>query len=107
MTLDQAQARSLVASQRSRERISPSREETWSRAEQFLAVAGALLIATRYQLTSQLLTLGDVLAIASLPLWFPVLRRVGARIWLFVGLLCIPAGLVLSWLHAVDHQVRL
>lgn len=108
MTLDHALTRSLVDEPRAREWGARPTEENWSRAEQFLAVIGTVVIAMRFQLTPQLLTAGDLLAVACLPLWFPALQRyVGARLWLFLGALCIPAGLVLSSLRAVDHQVRL
>jgi len=108
VTVDQVPARRLSTEHDTWARQSPERNETWSRAEQFLAVAGTALIAMRVQLTPQLLTAGDLMVIATFPLWFPVTKRyLGTRTWLFLGLLCIPVGLVLSTLNAVDHQIRL
>jgi hypothetical protein len=87
-------------------RYSEPRGENWARAEHFLAFAGTCLIAMRIQVTPQLLTVGDLVAIAMIPIWFPVTRRyVGARLLLFLGLLTVPAGLVLSSLNAANHQV--
>ena len=108
MALDQVPAQSLIADHERWSRQAPPRDQSWSRAEQFLAVVGTAMVAMRIQLTPQLLTVGDLLIIATIPLWFPVTRRyLSARTWLFLGLLCIPTGLVLSTLNAVDHQVRL
>ncbi len=85
-----------------------SRGESWSHAEHFIAIAGTVLIAMRFKVTPQLLTAGDLFALAMLPLWFPATRRyVGARALLLLGLLCFPAGLLLSAINSVDHTVRM
>lgn len=84
------------------------KSESWARAEHFLAIAGTVLIAMRFKVTPQLLTAGDLFALSLLPLWFPVTRRfVGARTLIFLGLLCFPAGLLLSALNSADHEVRM
>ena len=107
MTLAQTPAR-VALDRDGANRTSPLKTDSWSRAEQLLAVLGTVIIAMRIPLTQQLLTVGDLLAIATLPMWFPATRRyVGMRAWLTIGALCIPAGLILSWLNAVDHQIRL
>ena len=89
-------------------RMAAPKPKTENRAEHFLAFVGTALIAMRIELTPQLLTLADLLVVATFPIWWPVTRRyVGTRAWLFLGLLCIPAGVVLSVLNSVDHQIRL
>lgn len=80
----------------------------WSQVEHVLAIGGALLIAVRIQLTPQLITAGDLFAVAMIPLWFPVLRRyLGARALFGLAILTIPAGLVLTLLNAPTHEVGL
>jgi hypothetical protein len=107
VTVDQRPARAL-SDQGSWGRHEPEQGETWNRAEHFIAFAGTVLIAMRVELTGQLLTLGDLLVAATFPLWFPRAGSyIAARAWLFVGLLCLPVGLVLTVLNAVDHQIRL
>jgi hypothetical protein len=89
-------------------RTLPPKVGSWSRAEQLLAVLGTVVIAMRIPLSQQLLTVGDLLVIATLPMWFPATRRyVGMRAWLAIGALCIPVGVGLSYLNAVDHQIRI
>lgn len=80
--------------------------ENWLRAEHLVAFLGTVLIAMRFQLTQQLLTVGDLVAIAMIPIWLPVTRRyLGARKLIFLGLLTVPAGLALSSINAHDHQI--
>jgi hypothetical protein len=105
VTADRLPARALVA-EHDRLRAGAPHSENWLRAEHFLAFAGTVIIAMRLQLTPQLLTVGDLLTVATLPLWFPATRRyVGARLMLFLGFLTVPSGLLLSWLNSDDHQV--
>jgi hypothetical protein len=86
----------------------PDRTESWSRAEHFLALGGTVLVAALIKVTPQLLTVGEVFALAMFPLWFPVTKRyVGARLLMLLGVLCFPAGLILSALNSNDHQIRL
>jgi hypothetical protein len=67
-----------------------------------------VIVAMRVQFTPQHLTVGDLLVLATFPIWFPATRRyLTTRTWLLVGILCIPTGIVLSLLNAVDHQIRL
>lgn len=110
MTLaaDKPQPRRSVrpASERRADRVPEVGSENWLRAEHLVAFAGTVLIAMRFQLTQQLLTIGDLVAIAMIPIWLPVTRRyVGARTLIFLGLLTVPAGLALSSINAHDHQI--
>jgi len=79
--------------------------ESWRRLEVLLAVVGTVLIATRIVILPQLLlTAGDVLAVALVPLWFPVTRRyLGARLVLLLGVLAVLAGALLTAGSADDH----
>jgi hypothetical protein len=74
-------------------------------AERVLAVVGIVLLAARITLP-QSLTVGTLVACATIPVWYPVTRRyVGARWLLHLGLLSIPAGLLLTLLSSADHTI--
>lgn len=74
-------------------------------AERVLATMGTVLLAARIILP-QSLTLGALVALATIPVWFPVARRyAGARWVLGLGALAVPAGLLLTLLSSVDHAV--
>lgn len=80
--------------------------EGWRRVEHALAVGGSFLIAVRIQLTPQLVTAGDLFALALIPLWLPVLRRyAGARGLFILAALSVPAGLLLTFLNSSTHQI--
>ncbi|HEY5822677.1 MAG TPA: hypothetical protein VIT20_11915 [Propionibacteriaceae bacterium] len=81
--------------------------QTWANATTVVAVVGVALIAMRIQLPRQL-TVGDVFALALLPVWFPVTRRyVPARLVMVFAALTIPAGAILTLRSAVDHETSL
>lgn len=81
-------------------------DDGWRRVEHAIAVGGSLLIALRVQLTEQLVTAGDLFALAALPVWLPTLRRyVGARALFVLGGLAVPSGLFLTFLSSSTHQV--
>jgi hypothetical protein len=108
VTLEQMPARALPVQQETWSRALPLQSESWGRAEQIMAVLGTVLLAARIPLTQQLLTIGDLVVLASFPIWYPITRAyAAARLWLFVGAICLPAGLVLSVLNSVDHQIRI
>jgi hypothetical protein len=66
----------------------------------------ALLVLGLRQDIGQGITLGDLLSVALLPVWLPVLKRYwGARILLAVGLLAAAAGIWLTQLAKPDHSV--
>lgn len=82
--------------------------ENWRRAERVLAVVGVLLVSTRIQVTPQLLTVGDIFAVALIPVWLPIIGRyVGARALFIIGALAIPSGLLLTLISASSHQISL
>lgn len=82
-------------------------DDRWRRVEYLLALGGAVVIAMRFSLP-HLLTLGDVLAFVTVPLWLSSMwRNMGARTILLLGLAAVPVGAMLSWLSADDHIVRL
>ncbi len=71
-----------------------------------LAAVGTVLIAARINVWS-LLTLGDLVALAAIPLWIGTLRRFGsARLIFGLGVLTIPVGAFLTALSSTDHVVR-
>lgn len=108
VTVDQHPIRAQATEYETWRRESVLQSATWGRAEHVLAFGGTALIAARLQLTSQQFTAGDLLVLATFPLWFPATRRyVGARAWILLGLMCIPTGLVLSTLNSIDHHIRL
>ena len=108
MTVDTTPARALGADDNPWGLRTLPKTETWGKAEHLLAFAGTVIIGMRLQFTPQLLTAGDLLVLATIPIWFPVTHRyIATRAWLLLGFLCIPTGIVLSLLNAVDHQIRL
>lgn len=79
----------------------------WRRVESLLALAGTVLIGMRVNLP-HLLTLGDVLAFLTLPLWLALMwRNKAARSLLILGVAAVPIGALLSWTSAEDHTIRL
>ena len=114
MTTDAGSATSRPATVRPGRAAAPSGEAPttawnargWRHAEVVVAGAGTFITGLRVGLPF-LLTVGAVLALVTAPVWFPVTRRyVGARLCLLVGLLSLPAGLLLSALSADDHAVQ-
>lgn len=80
---------------------------TWAHAQKVVAVVGVVLVAMRFELTREL-TAGDLLALFLLPVWFPAtLEYSRARLFLVVGSLTLPFGLLLTLASTVDHQVVL
>lgn len=74
-------------------------------AERVLATVGTVLLAARIILP-QSLTLGALVAFATIPIWYPVARRyVGVRWVLGLGALAVPTGLLLTLLASADHVV--
>lgn len=105
--LAQSENRLGTASAEPYERLADLESERWTRLEQALAVVGVVVIAARVDLRS-MLTVGDLLGLATLPLWLPVVRRYRAA-WplLLVGVVALGVGTVLTVSHADDHEVTL
>ena len=79
--------------------------DPWRKYSRWLAGIGVVVVAARLPFL-QLLTLGDVGALAMTPVWWASARRVRAAVPLFaIGLLCVPVGLLLTERSALDHQL--
>lgn len=77
----------------------------WNRVSRLIAVVGVAVIAARIPVVD-LLTLGDVGALALAPVWLSSARRFSwAGPLLCTGLLCVPVGLLLTLRSAVDHEL--
>lgn len=89
-----------------RVRAEAVRGSGWARAEWLLAVLGAVLIPGRFNVW-HLVTVGDLFALATVPLWFATLQRyVGARLLLGLGVLTVVSGAALTVIAAASHEVR-
>lgn len=80
---------------------------TWASVTKIVAMVGTVCIAMHIALP-KLLTVGDVLALALLPVWFPVVRRyTSAGLLMAVGAFTIPFGAFLTLRSSTDHSTNL
>ena len=68
LTTGNVPARALLAEHERKSALSMPKTENWIRAEHVIAFIGVVLIALRLKVTSQLLTVGDLYAVAAIPL---------------------------------------
>lgn len=102
MTLSVSPDRALSATMNAEQLDSP-----WGHAQKAVAVVGVVLVAMRFELTREL-TAGDLVALFLVPVWFPVtLYYSRVRLFMLVGLLALPFGLLLTLASSVDHEVVL
>lgn len=88
-------------------RLDDLESERWRNVEKALAVVGVVVIAARVDLR-YLLTVGDLLALATLPMWLPVLRRYRfAWCLLATGIVALVTGTALTLAHSDNHKISL
>lgn len=102
-----SKARQATADAEFSDRLTDIEAGRWASIEKALAAVGVVIIAARVDLR-YLLTVGDLLALALLPLWLPVLRRYRAA-WplLAIGVVALVTGTGLMAAHSDDHKITL
>lgn len=79
-------------------------QRRWERYSRWAAAVGVVIVAARLPFV-QLLTLGDVGALAMTPVWWASARRARPAVPLIgLGLLCVPVGLLLTIHSSLDHE---